>query len=51
MPSTSASLLDKGSPLTPCVNAAIKTITDNGKLAAITQEWLADKADAPVLQP
>ncbi len=43
--------LDKDSPLTACVNAAIKTITDNGKLAAITQEWLADKADAPVFQP
>jgi polar amino acid transport system substrate-binding protein len=43
--------LDKGCPLTACVNAAIKTITDNGKLAAITQEWLADKADAPVFQP
>jgi polar amino acid transport system substrate-binding protein len=43
--------LDKDSPLTACVNAAIKTITDNGKLASITQEWLADKADAPIFQP
>jgi polar amino acid transport system substrate-binding protein len=44
-------LLDKGSALTACVNAAIGRLTDSGKLAAITQEWLADKADAPVFQP
>jgi polar amino acid transport system substrate-binding protein len=43
--------LDKGSPLTPCVNAAIGRLKDGGKLAAITQEWLADKANAPVFQP
>jgi polar amino acid transport system substrate-binding protein len=43
--------LDKGSPLTPCVNAAIGRLKDSGKLAAITQEWLADKANAPVFQP
>ncbi len=44
-------LLDLGSPLTACVNAAIGRLTDSGKLASITQEWLADKADAPVFQP
>jgi polar amino acid transport system substrate-binding protein len=44
-------LLDKGSALTACVNAAIGRLTDSGKLASITQEWLADKANAPVFQP
>jgi polar amino acid transport system substrate-binding protein len=44
-------VLDKGSPLTACVNAAIGRLTASGKLASITKEWLADKADAPVLQP
>lgn len=44
-------VLDKGSSLTACVNAAIGRLKANGELAAITQEWLADKADAPVFQP
>ena len=44
-------LLDKGNPVTACVNAALGRLTDSGKLAALTQEWLADKADAPILQP
>ncbi len=43
--------LDKDSPLTPCVNAAIGRLKDSGKLASLTQEWLADKANAPVFQP
>ncbi len=44
-------VLDKGSSLTACVNAAIGRLKASGELAAITQEWLADKADAPVFQP
>ena len=44
-------LLDLGSPLTACVNAAIGRLTASGELAAITQKWLADKADAPVFTP
>jgi polar amino acid transport system substrate-binding protein len=44
-------VLDKGSPLTPCVNAALGRMKAAGTLAAITQEWLADKANAPVFQP
>ena len=44
-------VLDKDSPLTPCVNAALGRLKDGGTLAAITQEWLADKANAPVFQP
>jgi len=44
-------VLAKGSTVTPCVNAAIKALTDNGMLAALTQEWLSDKASAPVFTP
>jgi len=44
-------VLAKGSPVTSCVNAAIKALTDDGTLAAITKEWLSDKASAPVFTP
>ena len=44
-------VLDKGSSLTSCVNAAIGRLKDSGQLEAITNEWLADKADAPFFQP
>jgi ABC-type amino acid transport substrate-binding protein len=33
------------------VNAAIATMKSDGSLDAITQEWLSDKASAPVIQP
>ena len=46
-----SAVLDKGSPLTACVNAAIGRLKANGSLAALTTEWLADKANAPVFQP
>ena len=42
-------VLEKDSALTSCVDAAITTITDNGELDAITQEWLADFTGAPVI--
>ena len=42
-------VLEKDNPLTACVDAAITTITDNGELDAITQEWLADFTGAPVI--
>ncbi len=42
-------VLEKGSDLTGCVDAAIQTLTDNGELEAITQEWLADFTGAPVI--
>ncbi len=44
-------VLAKDSPLTDCVNAAIAELESDGTLDAITQEWLADKASAPVIQP
>jgi polar amino acid transport system substrate-binding protein len=44
-------VLAKGNPLTACVNAAIAAMKSDGSLDAITQEWLSDKASAPVIQP
>jgi polar amino acid transport system substrate-binding protein len=42
-------VLEKDSALTPCVDAAITTLTENGELEAITQEWLSDFTGAPVI--
>jgi polar amino acid transport system substrate-binding protein len=44
-------VLDKGSPLTTCVNNAIAALKSDGTLDAITKEWLSDKASAPVIAP
>ncbi len=44
-------VLEKGSTLTSCINGAIAAITADGSLAAITTEWLSDKAAAPVFTP
>jgi polar amino acid transport system substrate-binding protein len=44
-------VLAKDSPLTTCVNAAIGTMRDNGRLESITQEWLSRQASAPVFAP
>jgi polar amino acid transport system substrate-binding protein len=46
-----SAVLTKDSPLTACVNAAIGELKADGTLDQITQEWLADKVDAPVLEP
>lgn len=43
-------VLDLDSPLTDCVNGAIASITDDGTLAAITEEWITGQG-APVLTP
>ena len=42
-------VFEKGSPLVDCVNEALATLKDDGKLEEIQQEWLSDKASAPVL--
>ena len=42
-------LLDKGSPLTSCVNGAIAAIKEDGTLAAIVEDWITSQG-APVLQ-
>ena len=43
-------VLPKGSPLTATVTSAVDALRDSGKLQAIADEWLADAANAPVLQ-
>jgi polar amino acid transport system substrate-binding protein len=43
-------VLPKDSPLTDDVTAAVDALRENGRLDEIAQEWLADAADAPVLQ-
>ena len=43
-------VLDKDSPLTEAVTAAVDALRDSGKLAEIEQEWLADYVGAPVLK-
>jgi polar amino acid transport system substrate-binding protein len=43
-------LLDKGSPLTACVNAAIAELKTDGSLAAISNQWIAKTGGAPKLQ-
>jgi polar amino acid transport system substrate-binding protein len=43
-------VLAKDSALTACVDEAITALRDDGTLDQIQQEWLADKANAPVLQ-
>ena len=42
-------VLEKGSELTACVDAAITTITDSGELDALVTEWLADNTGAPFI--
>lgn len=42
-------VFEDGNPLVECVNQALGRLRDDGTLADIQQEWLADKADAPVL--
>lgn len=42
-------VLDKDSPLTECVTAAVDTLAEDGVLAELEEEWLAEVADAPEL--
>ncbi|SDE92392.1 polar amino acid transport system substrate-binding protein [Blastococcus fimeti] len=41
-------LLSKGSPLTDCVSQAVDALREDGTLADLEEQWLAE-ADAPVL--
>ncbi|CAB4630645.1 unannotated protein [freshwater metagenome] len=43
-------VLDKGSPLTAAVSAAVEALRASGKLAELEATWLADFAGAPVLK-
>jgi polar amino acid transport system substrate-binding protein len=43
-------LFEEGNPLRDCVNGALATLKDDGTLEQIQQEWLSEKASAPVLE-
>jgi len=43
-------LFQKGSDLVSCVDEAITTLTDDGTLADLEQEWLSASQDVPVLK-
>lgn len=42
-------VFDLNNPLVDCVNEALASLKDSGELAAIEQEWLAEKTSAPVI--
>ena len=42
-------LFEEGSPLVPCVNAALATLEENGTIAALEDEWLNQGGDIPTL--
>jgi polar amino acid transport system substrate-binding protein len=42
-------VLELDSPLTDCVNEAIAALWESGELEAITQEWMEESVDVPVL--
>jgi polar amino acid transport system substrate-binding protein len=46
-----AMAFEKGSPLVQCVNLALREMKDDGTLDEIRQQWLAGKADAPLIEP
>jgi polar amino acid transport system substrate-binding protein len=43
-------VLDKSSPLTPCVDNALAALTSSGKLAEIQDQWLSKLSHAPILK-
>jgi len=43
-------LFEEGNALRDCVNGALASLKDDGSLARIQQEWLAQKTSAPVLK-
>ncbi|HEX3792188.1 MAG TPA: transporter substrate-binding domain-containing protein [Pseudonocardiaceae bacterium] len=49
-PEQFGAVLDKGSPLTPCVSAAVQSMRADGSLANLTNQWLTQAGSAPVLQ-
>lgn len=42
-------LFEEGNPLVSCVNAALATLSDDGTLAALEEEWLNQGGDIPTL--
>jgi polar amino acid transport system substrate-binding protein len=43
-------LFEKGNPLVTCVNQALATLTSDGTLGGLEEQWLSSKVDVPVLQ-
>ena len=43
-------LFGEGNPLRDCVNEALSALKEDGTLAQIQQQWLAEKTSAPVLE-
>jgi polar amino acid transport system substrate-binding protein len=44
-------VLEKASALTPCVNAAIKALNDDGTFAGLVTKWLPFQEGIPAFQP
>jgi polar amino acid transport system substrate-binding protein len=42
-------VFEEGNPLRDCVNEALASLRDSGRLAEIEQEWLSEVVDAPVI--
>jgi polar amino acid transport system substrate-binding protein len=42
-------LLERDSPLTPCVSEAIQSLIDSGEMSEIEQRWLSQAGKAPAL--
>lgn len=45
-----AAILEQASPLIRCVTAALQALDDAGSLDALRRTWLADRANAPILE-
>ena len=43
-------VFEEGSSLRDCVNEALATVKDDGRLEEIQTEWLSNKAEAPVIE-
>ena len=43
-------LFEEGNPLRDCVNEALATLTEDGTLDEIQQQWLSENTSAPVLE-
>ncbi len=43
-------LLEKDSPLTACVSAAVDSLNESGELPEIEKQWMSEATKAPVLQ-
>jgi polar amino acid transport system substrate-binding protein len=49
-PEQFGAVLDKGSPLTPCVSSAVDALSANGTLDKLANQWLSRVGNAPVLE-